>query len=299
MTKTKWLFVSLIFSGIQTLASGVLKPQVGLGFSDNVNLETSQKDADFYLWTRLLGVQNSAPWSTLFYANIRDYFQQNSSDALQLRLGLSKLIAARNNRELTGNLFLGQVQYFHGSPAAGEDLYNNNYLGATLGAEFFAGPQLAEWETGLQITRFSDFANRVDTQLHGLFSIFNITGELGIVSSSDAYFSRNSMTFEYSWAGQLRQNWLINVAVSLKYSVFPERKIFESIRTSSNKGGKTRWTTQEENESQMLLQINPTLSKTYGRAEFRAGLNLASQSSRSQEADYFETNLMASIQTTF
>jgi hypothetical protein len=117
-----------MLSATFTQASTVLKPQVGVGFSDNVNLESSQKDADLFGWIRILGLHSFAAIDTDWSVAWRDYQTQNDSDFLTGRFGLSTILDETKERTLTGSIALGKTRYVHGNPAGTDTSYNNSYL---------------------------------------------------------------------------------------------------------------------------------------------------------------------------
>lgn len=98
LVKSK-LSLFILFLTLSVSSQATIKPQVGLGFSDNVNYEQTNKDSDFFMSARLLTKHKSDRWTALSRLQYRDYLQQNSNDTFQWRVALAKILSEKEVRE--------------------------------------------------------------------------------------------------------------------------------------------------------------------------------------------------------
>lgn len=101
----------------------------GLGFTDNANLESSDKDSDLFYTLRTRNRMNFEPWTAGLSIQFTDFFTQNINDALGWRAFLSH--SAENDWTFEGSLF-GQ-NFLNGAPGFSENSFS--YTGLGLAAE--------------------------------------------------------------------------------------------------------------------------------------------------------------------
>jgi hypothetical protein len=297
-----WLPLLLFGFAIQTQA--LLKPQVGLGYSDNVNYESTQKDADFYWWGRALGLRSFENWDATLWLNVKDYRTQNTNDQAHGRIGLTYLLDTDSAAEMTADLSVGSLQYLRGTPNSTDTAFNNSYWIMSLASEWspensVLSEKPMEWQLAFQNTRYEGNGLRTDRELRAGITAFGLLTELGHSVSSDNYYSKSFLELNYDWESKAPNDWRPNLGISVRYSYYPNRKFSQTVQSLNNRNGQLQTSVQEENESQLLLQFQPAVSKIYGVTRIRLGLNLTLQKSRSQNADYLETSVVSSVERTF
>ncbi|MEZ0391190.1 MAG: hypothetical protein ACAH59_03170 [Pseudobdellovibrionaceae bacterium] len=271
-------------------AQWTMKPQGGLGFTNNANFEETDKDADGFWWVRSSNLLIENRKTSMIWLNYRDYLKEHQNDVFSYRLGQTHELGVRGLGSFDWDYALGGQYYSEGSPATTEESFNYTFLSTSLAKSFNPNSRMeVVLEPTYEIKFFHQFEGRVDHSL-----IFNSLldwtltptqtlapyAEIGLVFSSQSLYSKNYLEFGGEWRIHPQPDLSYGLHFLSRFSSYPHRKISEST-VISNKKGRPVSTSQTEIETQTLFQLQGTVAKMFERTELAGSLALNSQSSRS------------------
>jgi len=298
------LTVAILFFSTATFAQWRMRPQVGIGFTNNANYETENKDADLFWWARSSNTKINDHSSWNLWLSYKDFMKEHQNDVLGYRFGQTKELRSRGIGAVDWDWALGGQQYVQGSPATSEESFDHVY-GETSAMKTLTPRNNLEvtLESLYQLKFFQKFEGRVDHSLlfnselaWSLSPIQALTPylELGLTFSSQSLYSKNYFELGSEWRIFPQPDLTYVVQLVSRFSSFPHRQVSETTMISNNKKN-PQVTTQTETESQSFFQIQTSVAKMIERTELRGSLALNSQSSKSGIENYQEIQAYISV----
>lgn len=284
------------------------RPQAGLGFTNNANYEDTDKNSDFFWWVRSSNTYTRGISSWNLWLNYRGYFKEHQNDVLSYRLGDTLSLKSPVLGEFEWDLGVGGQKYSEGSPGTTESSFDNVYFETSLLKTWMLRSDLDfNVEPLYQYKYYPQFDGRSDHMLSSTFSMdwnFASTQSLNpffgfaVISSNQKLYSRNEIELGTDWKISPRSDlkWILHFLS--RFSSFPNRKISEAT-VVSDKRGRARLVSQDEIETQSLVQIQGSLVKMVESVELRGSVALNRQSSKSGYEDYSEAQVSASVLVPF
>lgn len=304
-------FIALIFSALITPffanAEWIVKPQAGLGYTSNANYEDSDEDSDFYLFLRnsTTFFDDTKTWN--FWVSYKTYAEEKQNDAFTWRLG-HEFPRSFGNALLDVRLSLGGQHYTGENPGTTEDGFDYIYGEGALGkTKSLKSDVEVSFEGGYQFKSFTRFHGRWDhtlffnTQMDWLINsrqTLSPFGEFAIVLSNDSLYRKNYFEFGVDWRNEISKDLKILLGFLTRFSTFPNRTVTQTTAVS-RKRGVAKFSTQEENETQTLVQLKGSLVKMFKDVELTGSLLLNNQNSKSGFEDYTELSLLGFASFTF
>lgn len=300
-----YMVMAILASTASAQAKTDFKPQIGLGYTNNANFETTNTDDDFYWWTTLsLATDISTRGRLKASLSFHDYFSESQNDAVSWRLLTfwPKLFTALPKWETA--LYLGGKSYTQDSPGTTDEGYDSYYFGGTMTKWLEISSETeVSLEPGLQLKDYEGFGGREDLTLSfnstlnwkaTSTDVLNPYGEIGIVSSNQSLYRRNYIELGIDWERSLPQDLKFNLAFLTRGTGYPNRTVADQTVTARNRGV-FKNVTRTTNEQQTYVQLSGSLTKTKNKIEYAGVVSLTSQKSRSGFEDYSEINISGSL----
>lgn len=292
------------FSPQLSLASWSLRPQVGIGFTNNANYESENLDPDSFWWVRSSNTYLSDKEIWSLWLNYRDYFRQNQNDAVTYRFGHTLEINHRSLGAFDWDLGMGGQQYVNENPGTTEQSFNYIYLDTSASKTKVLKPNVEITFGPLyQLTSFPSLGGRVDhTLLLSSVLEWQITPiqklipnlDLGYVISNQNLYSKHFL--EIGAECQIENDPTLKYIFHFmsRYSTYPNRLLTDTTAVTT-RSGRVRTTSRAEIESQTFYQIQATAAKLLGSAELRASLALNQNTALSGIEDYKEMQILGAV----
>ncbi len=296
------LILTITSVSFVSFAQSTLKPQIGLGYTDNANYESSQKDSDMFWWLGVYGQKITPEAGYSLYLNFRDYLEEDQNDRLSYRFGRTEEVINRFAGSLEWLLAVGGLEYSGDSPAFTEETFDNIYLDNSWAKTFSTRADLEyTFEPGLRSKMFTDLDGRFDQSFYFISALdFTIrTGqvlrpfaEIGFVFSNKSIYSNNYLEFgaDYTWEENDQSSFLIGA--SIQQTSYFDRDVTDETAIVNKKGKKTTGTS---NETQVLMQLQGSYIKKFKVNQLKSSLVLTDQSSRSGESEYTESQIHVAL----
>jgi hypothetical protein len=298
------MFLFLVLSSYSAFGSMMVRPQTGIGFTDNANYEETDKDADFFWWVRSSNsfISKNSDWN--LWLNYRGYFKEHENDALTYRLGDTLSLKNSSFGDYDWDFGVGGQKYSNGSPATTEETFDNVYFETSILKTWVLQNNLdLNFEPLYQYKYYPQFDGRADhTALFNFLLDWNFSlsqslnpfAEIGFVSSNQNLYSRNYFEFGTDWKISAQPDLKFLLHFMNRFSSFPDRQVSEAT-VITNKNGKVRATSQNETESQTLTQVQGTVVKILQKTELKGTVALSNQSSKSGYETYSELEVLGSV----
>jgi len=304
------LSILLFCLSIASLAQGQwsIRPQLGLGYTNNANYENSDPDADLFWWARTSNSYNTADSHYNIWLNYRNYTKERQNNVFSYRLAETMDMKSHFMGDFEWNLALGGQQYLEDSPATTEESFNHIYAESSLTKSWTPRPDLEfSLEPLYQLKYYSQLEDRkdhtvllnftADWQFQTIQSLGPFA-EFGLVFSDQSLYSKNYLEFGSDWRISARPDLTYVLNFMSRYSAFPNRTVSETTVVSTSKG-RTRAQSQDGIETQSFFQIQGSAIKIISSTELRATLSLNTQSSNSGNEDYSEVQVQTSVLVPF
>ncbi len=296
------LILTITSVSLLSSAQSTLKPQIGLGFTDNANYEASQKDSDMYWWLGVYGQKISPHASYSLYLNFRDYLEEDQNDRLSYRFGRTEDVPNRLAGDLEWLIAVGGLKYSGDSPAFTEESFDNIYLDNSWTKTLSTRADLEyTFEPGLKSKFFPDLNGRIDQSFYFMTALdFTIStgqvlrpfAELGFVFSNKEIYSNNYLEFgaDYNWEQNDQSSF--SIGGLLQQTTYFDRDVTAVTAVVNKKGKRTIGTS---NETQSLLQLQGSYIRKFKVNQLKSSLVLTEQSSRSGESEYTQSQVQVAL----
>lgn len=304
----KFIFFILLLTFVNTAFAYVqdyIKPELGLGSSDNVYQDDLNKKSDFFTWIQTKLNYKLVDSSLTAKANITLYSKEKANNSINYSL-LHRSELNFENVEL--NLGIGGFNYLQSESGSTDESYNNYYATTYLSKSILTKNSLnLNFEPGLKITAYPQLDKRRDIVLFFRFDAdwqmktdtnINPYLELGFSSSNQNYYSKNYLDLGIFWNQKIDQFYKFNIDLYLRNTTYPNRKIVDILFLPRRKGRDTS-VSNDTNENLSLTQLALNLIRTDANRELSIGLNTTSESSRSHLEYFNELQILASARWTF
>ena len=291
-------FTSIQFSFAIELAS--IKPELGIGHSDNVYQDDLNKKSDFFTWLQLRTRYNLVDSSLTAKANMTFYSNEKSNNSISYSLYNKSDL---NYNRIGLNFGFGGLNYFQSESGSTDESFNNFYGIAYLNKTILSKINLnVIAESGLKISAYPKLENRRDLTLFAKLdnnwnfkhhTELNPYLEIGFVFSNQNYYSKNYFDIGISWFQTVDELYKFNIDLFIRNSTYPNRKIADILVLPRRKGRITS-ANMETNENISLSQLTGTLMRTDENRELSLGFNVSSENSLSHLEYYNEIQLFVS-----
>ena len=297
-------FLSLILSSAAIAAEDwvYLKPEVGLGFTDNVYLDNSYRKSDFFARLRGSAKYRSTEADYLGRAGLNIYSQQTDNNFFNYSLNRH----SRLNATLDLNLNIGGLSYVKSDLGASDESFNNFFVGASAVKDFSCGRLNCTFEPGIKITSYPHLSSRLDTNFYARLDStwkvdssteINPYGEIGLVNSNSSYYTKNYLEFGLNWAEKLNSRYRGDFDFSVRSSSYPSRVVSQILIAPrpGNGNGNAGNLDLTLHEGTTLVQLGASVKTEDKNREYSCGLLYSTQSSVSHLSSYSELQLLAAI----
>lgn len=292
---------ALIFlSGLMAQADWVYnRPEVGLGFSDNVYQDDFNKKSDSYMWLQFMTKYDAgdAQWTGRIYLNLYRSEYLNNYGTYLLKRG-SELSA---DTELF--LSMGGLSYLKQDKGSTDEAYNNFYLSAYISKKIKEGPDYkVSVDPGVKAISYPQLGRRLDVVAYVASDItwqtrstteINPYGEVGFVFSNQGYYSRRYFALGVVWTEKLQENFSFSLDYYMRNTVYPNRTVSDILFTP-NRSGRATGKAFDLHESVGLRQLSASLTKSFLEYELTGGLIHAAETSLSDLERYSENQIYIS-----
>ncbi len=306
MFKISLLLLLVMFSLQNASAELWVKPELGLGYSDNVYQDDFYKKSDSFTWLATTVKSELDGGASLSgKINLRLYSKEVTNNSVSYSLNHeSKMDYA--NLDLT--LGLGGFNYFKSDIGSTDEAFTNFYLTAYVTKNYKVNPSFEiNFEPGIKGASYPQLSNRYDLitffRIDSVWQAFtdieiNPYFELGLQFSNQGYYSKNYTDLGVEFIEKLSDLYKYNFDLYLRNSSYPNRKVSE-ILNIPNRSGRITSVNINSNESLSLTQLSAAFTRTDLNRELSIGISHSRESSRSQLEHYTENQAMVSAMWVF
>ncbi len=275
------------------------RPEVGLGFSDNVYQDDFNKTSDAYTWLQFMSKYDAgdATWTGKLYINLYKAEFLNNYAVYSLQRG-SEL---SSDTELF--LALGGLSYLKQDKGSTDESYNNFYLSGYVSKNIKEGSNYKiKVEPGTKFISYPQLERRLDTiayvgtdvswQTRSTTEI-NPYGEIGFIFSNKGYYSRRYFALGVTWNEKLSDNYSLSFDYYMRNTVYPNRTVSD-ILFLPNRNGRATGKGFDIHESIGLRQLTASITKSFLEYELTGGLIHAAETSLSDLEHYSDNQVYVS-----
>jgi hypothetical protein len=294
------LFLFILISTTVARADWVYnRPEVGLGFSDNVYQDDFNKKSDAYTWFQFTSKYDAgdSTWTGRIYLNLYKSEYLNNYAMYSLRRGSE--ISADTEMFLS----LGGLAYLKQDKGATDESYNNFYLAGYISKTVKEGSNYKiNVEPGAKFITYPHLDRRVDMTAYVGSDItwqtrstteINPYGEIGYVFSNQGYYSRRYVALGVMWNEKLHDNYSFTLDYYIRNTVYPNRTVSDILFTP-NRTGRATGKAFDIHESIGLRQLSASITKSFLEYELTAGYIYAAETSLSELEKYRENQVYIS-----
>jgi hypothetical protein len=298
----------LIIFLLQYKVWAVMKPEVGLGVSNNVNYSSSNQKSDEYYWLKNFSDFNFLNYASHFWISYKDFSKESQNDVLNWRFGLQVPNLSTNLSKYIGDsnfdIGVGGQNFTSTNPETTDEGFDNYYFEIDWEKSLF-------WKEngefifvpGYQMSHYDDSSGRLDQKLY-----FNTTfdfevrsemtispfAELGFIFSSDELYRKNYFDLGLDWNHKLNQDLDLQGSIFNKTSWFPNRAV-STAEIISGVGKFKRSTSQNEIEKQNYTQIEISMIKIFKKLKLKGTIVRAMQNTKSGAENFSELSMQTSL----
>lgn len=297
-----------MFLSATAAAEWTLRPQAGVGVTDNANHEQDGKNADVFFWVRGAATKHKSESSSSFSLSYQDYISESQNDVFGYRLAKLFPVAWFDRKNWQFEVSGGGQVFTNENPGTTEESFDYVYGQGTL-LKTIALNEQSELliEPYYSVRSYTDFGGRLDHELatrasltHTLRSkqLLEPFASLGIVRSNQSLYDRNYFEIGTDMSWDLRPEKRIGFGISSRFSTYPNRTVSQTTAVT-NKRGKVTKHSQRENETQTYTHAEVFLAKIKASSELKVNLSASTNSSNSGAVDYVALALMGSATLRF
>ena len=277
-----------------------VRPEFGLGFSDNVYQDDFNKKSDSFSWLKTSARYNLDNATLSGKLSLKLYSKEDLNNNVSYSLNHKSKLDYKN---LDLTLGLGGFNYFKSDIGSTDEAFTNFYLTVYVTKNYQVNQDFeVNFEPGIKGSSYPQLANRYD-----IVSFFNINSiwqvredieinpyfELGVLFSNQGYYSKTYVDLGVEYVQKLDEFYKFNLDLYMRNSTYSNRKVSE-ILTIPNRSGRVTTKSVDSNESIGLTQISANFTRTDFERELSIGLSYANEVSLSQLEHYKEMQLLAS-----
>jgi hypothetical protein len=300
MLKFVLLFSVLAFFRAEANDWVYLRPEAGMGYSDNVYQDDFNKKSDWFFW--LSGAaklqESEATWAGKVSLNL-----YSKEDANNYGVYLIKRTSRLQNIKSDLTFGLGGLNYLEKNKGSTDESFNNVYFTSYLIRSLKENTQFSVYaEPGVRITSYPDLDRRLDSLVYfAVNSIWryrpvteiNPYGELGFLFSNQGYYSKNYIDIGIAWNEKISDKDRFSLDYFMRNSIYVNRKVSD-ILFVPNRSGRVTSRSVETRETSGLRQLTASLTHTVQEIDLTAGISHANESSSSDLEHYEENKVYAS-----
>jgi hypothetical protein len=282
-----------------------VRPELGLGFSDNVYQDDFYKKSDAFTWLQTTAKYNLDESSLTGSLNLKMYSKEDSNNSASYSLNHT---SETDHKDLDLTLGLGGFNYFKSDIGSTDEAFTHFYLTAYVTKKYQVNPDFdVNLEPGVKGSSYPQLANRYDlTAFLRIDSAWRLNEdiainpyfELGLVASNRGYYSKSYMDLGVEYVQKLDELYKFNLDLYLRNNSYPNRRVSE-ILTVPNRAGRMTSTSIDSNEAISLSQITASVTRTELNHEMSIGISHSNENSLSQLEHYKEVQVLASTAWTF
>jgi hypothetical protein len=278
--------------------------EAGLGFTDNANLENTQRDSDVFLKLSTANSYKTGEHQLGLRMAYMSYLNQKINDLFSWK------ISERFHKETSAWSLFGTLlgnDYVSGDPGTTESSFDN------IGFEFIA-ERLKDLSARTSMKfgpgAYSRFYTwRSDHTLLGFFEIeftansdFIVSGrsELGFTNSSDGHFRKSYFEIGGDADYRFKDDLSLYGDLTLRQTNFPGRSLSDQTTVTTRRGRTARIGAENDYESQGYSQLFVELLKNLNSdLDGAVSIRLINQNSKSGYEDYSVTEFYSRINYSF
>lgn len=280
-----------------------MRPQAGVGVTDNANHEEDGKDVDLFFWVRGAATKQKSESSYNFTVSYQDYISESQNDVFGYRLAKLFPVAWFDRKNWQFEISGGGQVFTNENPGTTEDSFDYIYAQGTL-LKTISLNERSELliEPYYSVRSYTDFGGRLDHELatrasltHTLKSeqLLEPFASLGIVRSNQSIYDRNYFEIGTDMSWDLRPEKRFGFGISSRISTYPNRTVSQTTAVT-NKRGKRNLRSQSENETHTYTHGEVFVAKIKASNELKVNLSANTNSSNSGAVDYVELVLAGS-----
>ena len=296
------LTAAILFFSFQSKADEwvYVRPETGLGFTNNVYQDDANKKSDEFLWLQALAKYRFTDSDLLGKINLTHFLKETPNDSVSYSLNYKTPL---NESDTDFTIGLGGFSYFKTDIGSTEEAFTNAYLTAYVTKNFSVNSSFEyNIEPGVKFSSYPQLANRFDTnaffRADATWKLSKDTElepytELGFIFSNQGYYSRNYLDLGATVTHVVDENYKVNADAFLRSSSYPNRRVSD-ILLIPRRSGRVTSKSVDTNESVQLTQLSTALIRTDGTQELSLGVSYARETSLSQLTGYSELQVLIS-----
>ena len=302
MSKISLLLQVLVMFSLQNTSADLwVKPELGLGYSDNVYQDDFNKKSDSFTWLATTAKYELDSGSSLTgKINLRLYSKEVASNSVSYS---AKHQSEMDYENLDLTLGLGGFNYFKSDIGSTDEAFTNFYLTAYVTKNYKVNQNFeVSFEPGIKGASYPQLSNRYDLitffRVNSTWNAFtdieiNPYFELGLQFSNQGYYSKTYTDLGVEFIEKLSDQYKYNVDLYLRNNSYPNRRVSEILNVP-NRSGRMTSKSVDSNEAISLTQLSAAFTRTDLNRELSIGISHANESSLSQLEHYTENQVMVS-----
>jgi hypothetical protein len=303
----KFTIAAVLFLSVSAAAGEwvYVRPEAGLGFTDNVYQDDTTKKSDAFIWLQALAKYGLTDGDLVGKLNLTHFTKESANDSASYYLKyITPLAAPKTDLSIV----VGGFSYFKTDVGSTEEAFTNAYISAYVTKTFRANAVFEyNLEPGVKFSSYPQLANRFDTsaffRADGYWAVSRETevnpySELGFIFSNQGYYSRSYFDLGCSVTQVIDTQYKVNGDLFLRTSSYPNRRVSD-ILLNPNRAGRVTSRSIDTNEAINLTQISAALIRTDGQQDLSVGFSYARETSLSQLTGYKEMQATASAKWNF
>jgi hypothetical protein len=271
-------------------------PEIGLGSTNNVNLEESDKDKDTYVAlgnTSTLGLKS---FSTSLNLNYKKYNNQSDNDSFGWDISFITVGKDEKEPESYWSFGLGGQHYLGQDPASSDEAfdYSTGSISYTTKTKVSADNSYS-FTTGYDLTKYAATANRRDHKFsfnsayeYILGKSSSLTPLFGVayLKSTESDYSKASFDLGVEWLWLFTDNYEFSSYASYGRSIYIKRT-FSSV-TTIIKNRKAFSLTDNTLEKHTSIYLSLSLTKSFELFDLKGNIYRNKNKTNSGYEDYAE-----------
>ena len=281
--------------------------EAGIGFTDNANLEESQRDSDFFFRASTTNSHDAGSHKLGLRLSYVGYTNQTVNNLFSWRIS-DRFAPNPAGWEFYGAL-LGQ-DYVAGDPGTTESSFDNIGWEFTASKPHSLNPHASlKFGPGASGRYYTSLSNRSDHRVFGYAEFdfesstktyFGARSELGFQVSSDHDYSQTYLELSGDIDYRFSDRWSFYNELGIRQTGFPGRNLSDQTIVNRQRGRQASLTPDSQIESHGLIYLYSEVMKDI-RDDIQGGLSLrySAQTSRSGNQNFTLTELYGRIIFTF
>ncbi len=305
---SKYLLFTFLFICLGTTRANEwvsIKPQVGIGYSDNVYQDDLNKKADYFFWLQTQAKYSLTDSKLIAKATLNAFATEEFNNSLTYSLYRKSEIDIGH---LGLSLGLGGFSYLKSQVASTDESFNNFYFIGSITKSLISRDKFElNAEPGMKMTSYPQLSSRNDVNFFAkLDALWNFSSdreinpyfEIGFITSNQSYYSKNYLDLGLLWTERLSEIYKFNVDFSVRNSSYPNRRVSD-ILFIPNRNGRNTSVRLDSAENISLVLFSAAILRSEQSREYSLGFNYSTENSLSRLEYYTELQILASVLWTF